>query len=351
MSKEGRSTVYNEITSDEKIKLINEDNKQLEEDFLEYLSSTDKSMGTIKQYKANLHIFWCWCYEYNKNKFFIEITKREAIKFQNHALNEWKWSPKRIRTVKATLRSLENYIVKILDDEFPNYKRIWSEIESPTDEAVRTKSVLQMEDIEWLLNALVEKQDYIRACMLALAIFSGKRKAELTRFKASYFDDANLICGGALYKTPEKMRTKGKGQRGKMLDVYILAKPFKPYLDLWLGKRKELGITSDWLFPKYKDGNWLDEHIEISTMDSWARTFNTMLGKIEKVWYFHCARHFFTSYLLEQNLPENVVQNLQGWASSDMVRIYDDRSNESQFEKYFGAGGINQVESKGLSDL
>lgn len=91
--------------------------------------------------------------------------------------------------------------------------------------------------------------------------------------------------------------------------------------------------------------------IGISTMDSWARTFNSMLGKIGKVWYFHCARHFFTSYLLEQNLPENVVQSLQGWASSDMVRIYDDRTNESQFEKYFGSEGINQVEKKGLADL
>ena len=42
----------------------------------------------------------------------------------------------------------------------------------------------------------------------------------LTRFKASYFDKENLICDGALYKTPEKMQTKGRGQRGKLLDVY-----------------------------------------------------------------------------------------------------------------------------------
>lgn len=349
--KEGRTTVYNSLTSEEKLAKVNEDNVQLEEDFLEYLSSTDKSKGTIKQYKANLHIFWCWCYDHNKDKFFVNITKREAIRFQNYALNEWGWSPKRIRTFKATLRSLENYIVKILDEEYPNFKKIWCDIESPADEAVRTKSVLQMEDIEWLLNELVEKKDYMRACMLALAIFSGKRKAELTRFKASYFNDENLKFGGALYKTPEKMQTKGRGQRGKMLDVYILAKPFKPYLDLWLAEREKLGITSDWLFPKYSNGEWEDEHIDISTMDSWARTFNSMLGKIGKVWYFHCARHFFTSYLLEQNLPENVVQSIQGWASSDMVRIYDDRTNDSQLEKYFGADGINQFEQKGLEEL
>lgn len=348
MAKVGRTTVYNDITSEEKLNQCNEDNKQLEEDFLEYLSSTDKSLGTIKQYKANLHIFWCWCYDHNKDKFFCEISKREAIKFQNYALNQWGWSPKRIRTFKATLRSLENYIVKILDDEFPDYKRIWSEIESPADEAVREKTIMTKEELQKLLDDLVEKKHFQKACLVALAMYSGKRKDELTRFKVSYFDDSNLICGGALYKTPEKMKTKGRGTKGKMLDVYTLAKPFKPYLDLWINQRKELGIESDWLFPEYKEGKFIDEHIKTSTIDSYARTFSKMTGKNI---YPHMWRHWYTSYLLDQNLPENVVQAIQGWTSSDMVRIYDDRSNEAQFEKYFAVEGIKQVEQKGLSDL
>lgn len=354
MAKKGRTTVYNEITSEEKLKQVNPENIQLEEDFLEYLSSADKSPGTIKQYKANLHIFWCWCYDFTKDrqtqkdKFFVDLSMRDAIKFQNYALKEWKWSPKRIRTFKATLRSMENYIVKILYSEFPDYRRIWSEIESPADEAVREKTIMTKEELQALLDELVEKKQYQKACLVALAMYSGKRKDELTRFKVSYFDKENLIFGGSLYKTPEKMKTKGRGSRGKMLDVYTLAKPFQPYLDLWLEQRKEFGIESDWLFPKYQDGKWLDEHISTSTIDSYARTFTKMTGKSI---YPHMWRHWYTSYLLDQNLPENVVQAIQGWGSSDMVRIYDDRSNEAQFEKYFGADGIKQVEQKGLSEL
>lgn len=347
-TKEGRTTVYNEITSDEKLKQVNEENIQLENDFLEYLVSIDRSKGTIKQYKANLHIFWCWNLEANKNKFFVDLTKREIAKFQSHALNVWKWSPRRIRTVKATISSLSNYIENILDDEYEGYKPIVRKIESPADEAVRTKSVFQQEDLQPVLDKLVENKDYMKACVLALAMYSGKRKAELTRFKASYFDKENLICDGALYKTPEKMQTKGRGQRGKLLDVYVLAKQFQPYLDLWMAERKELGITTDWLFPKYKDGEWLDEHIEISTMDSYAKTFSNMMGK---PMYFHSLRHFFTTSLLEQNLPESIVQSIQGWASSDMLRIYDDRSNDSQLEKFFGADGIKQVDKASLEDL
>ena len=122
--REGRTTIYNEITSDEKLQQVNEDNMQLEEDFLEYLASIDRSKGTIKQYKANLHIFWCWNLEANKNKFFVNLTKREIAKFQSHALNVWQWSPKRMRTVKATISSLSNYVENILDDEYEGYKPI-----------------------------------------------------------------------------------------------------------------------------------------------------------------------------------------------------------------------------------
>lgn len=125
MSKKGRTTVYNNITSEEKLAQVNEENLELEDDFLEHLTSTDRSPNTIFQYKSALHIFWVWNLEHNKNKFFIDLTKREVSKFQNHALNVWGWSPRRMRFVKSTMRSLENYIINILDDEYPEYKRIW----------------------------------------------------------------------------------------------------------------------------------------------------------------------------------------------------------------------------------
>ena len=119
--KEGRSTVYNNITSEDKMEQVNPENIQLENDFLEYLASIDRAKSTIKQYKANLHVFWCWNLEFNRNKFFVDLTKREISKFQSHAMTVWGWSPKRIRTVKATISSLSNYIENILDDEFEGY--------------------------------------------------------------------------------------------------------------------------------------------------------------------------------------------------------------------------------------
>lgn len=346
--KEGRTTVYNNITSDEKMAQVNPDNIQLENDFLEYLSSIDRAKSTIKQYKANLHVFWCWNLDNNKNKFFVDLTKREISKFQSHAMSTWGWSPKRIRTVKATISSLSNYIENILDDEFEGYKPIVRKIESPADVAVRTKTVFTEEELQGLLDELVSNGNYMKACALSLAMNSGRRKSELARFKVSYFDKENMICDGALYKTPEKLKTKGRGSHGKMLDVYTLAKPFQPYFDLWMEERKKLGIDSEWLFPKYRDGKWTDEHAGIVTFDSWANTFSRKLGKS---FYWHASRHYLTTYLLESNLPESIVQDMIGWDSSDMVRLYDDRTKESQFDKYFGAEGIKDIKQTTLTEL
>jgi len=341
----GRSTVYNSITSQEKLEQVNPDNLDLENDFLEYLEATDKAGTTITQYRNNLHIIWCWGLENNKNKPFVEYTKREITKFQNHAVNIWGWSPRRVRVVKATARSLENYIENVLDDEFPDYRAIWNKIEAPVNEAVREKSVFTMADLQPLLDQLVKDEKYMRACILALAMYSGRRKAELCRFKVHYFDKKNLICGGALYKTPEKMKTKGRGSRGKLLDVYTLAKPFQPYFDLWMEERKKLGIESEWLFP---DSANPEAHIKESMINSMYKWFSKFLGK---PFYAHAMRHAFVTNLSRQGLPDSVIKDVCGWSNLEMVAVYSDIDTSETLDMYFDENGIKAHEAKSLNDL
>ena len=325
---------------------VSSENIDLEEGFMEYLESIGRSQGTIFQYRSNLHVFWIWNLEHNYNKSFIDLRKRDIIRFQNHCNNKWGWSAKRLRTVKATLASLSRYIENILDDEFKNYKPIINKIESPANEPVREKTVFTERQLKKLLDYLVDNEEYMKACILSLAMNSARRKAELPRFKVKYFDKKNLICDGALYKTPEKMETKG----GKKLDVYTLARPFQPYLDMWLEERERLGINSKWLFPKvYKNGEFNEkERLTITTMNNWAEYFSEILGKN---FYWHSIRHYATTKLAESNLPESVIHDLVGWTSSDMVRLYVDTPKEEVFEKYFGADGIKQVEQPILTEL
>ena len=348
MAVEGRTTIYNNITDEEKLKQVNEENLELENEFLYYLSSIDRADTTISQYRAALHIFWCWNLDNNKNKSFVELTKREIARFQNHAISVWGWSPRRIRMVKSVMRSLENYILNILDDDYPNYRKIWDKIESPVNQAVRKKSVFTDEELQSLLDVLIEKKEYLKACVLALITYGGRRKSEIVRFKVSYFDKKNLICGGALYKTPEEIRTKGRGKMGKMLICYTLAKPFQPYFDMWMEERKRLGIESDWLFPKCADGKWIDEPMSPSVIDSYAKTFSNILGK---PWYPHCGRHRAVSRYAENGIPDSVIKDIFGWKTIDLEGVYNDTEAEDTFDQYFDAEGIKKIEKKGIEDL
>ena len=344
----GRTTVYNKITTPEKLENCNEFNVELGKDFLDYLKSVDRSETTIKQYMSDLNIFWCWNYEFNKDKKFIEITKREFSKFQNHCLNEWGWSPKRVRRVKSVISSLSNFIENILDEEeeFEGYRSVIKKIESPANQVVREKSVFTVEEIEELLQHLVDKKDYYKAAVLALMAYSGRRKSEIPRFKVSFFNEKNVLFG-SLYKSDELVKTKGRG-KGKFINVYVLKKPFDPYLNLWLEERKKLNIESNWLFPR-RDGNtWRDEPMNIETIDWWTNEFSEFLGK---PWYAHSMRHMFCTFLVKNNIPTNVIQDIINWESADMVTLYSDISADENIGKYFDENGIKNVESKSLSDM
>lgn len=335
-----RSTVYNTITSDESIKNILPENRDLTMDFLDYLKSIDRAQTTINAYHHDLNIFFVWNEENNRNKRFTEITKREFARFQSFALNEWGWSPKRIRRVKSTISSLSNYIENILDEEpeYEGYRSSIRKIESPVNDVVREKTVFSAEEVENMLNTLVDRGEYKCACVVALAAYSGRRKAELVRFKRHYFSDENVIFG-SLYRTPEKVVTKGRG-KGKLLTLYTLKPKFDPYLKLWLKELDKNGIESEWLFP---DANDPTKQMSTSIIDSWYDKLTEITGK---PFYMHSLRHYLCSELVRQGLPMDVIQELFGWADLSLVNIYNDNKAEDTFGKYFGEDGIKPQKKK-----
>ncbi len=340
----GRKTKQNKITSPELIAQINPKNIRLINDFLDYLRSVGKAESTIKAYTSDLYIFFVWALQNVGNKYFPEISKRDIVAYQNWLLRSNENSPARVRRLKATLSSLSNYIEAILDDELPNFRSIIRKIENPINAPTREKTVLTDEQADTLLEYLTEHGQYEKACCFALARYSGRRKSELVRFKVSYFDNENIIYG-SLYKTPEKIRTKGRGVNGKMLTCYVLSKPFQPYLDRWLAERQNLGIESEWLFPDKDDPA---QPLPISTLNSWAETFSNILGIPV---YWHSLRHFFTTSLAKANLPDSVIKTIIGWESLEMVEIYKDIDDEEEIGKYFQDGEIVGQKQTGLSDL
>lgn len=339
----GRKTKMNSITSPDLLAQVNPENKQLLDDFMDYLQSTKKSETTIRAYKNDIEIAWVWCLQFNDNKFYVDWTKRNIVAYQNWLLNNNENSSSRVRRLKASLSSLGNYIENVLDDEFPNYRNIINKIESPALQTVRDKTVFTDEQVHNLLNTLMSKKQYEKACVIALAMFSGRRKAELTRFHVRDFDDDHVVCGGALYKS-DPIQTKGRAG-GKFIPCYVLRKDFKPYLDAWMSYREENGIESDWLFPHHTKP---DESISIATLDSWTHQFSKILGVD---FYYHACRHRFTTYLAKAGIPDGVIQSIVAWESSDMVRLYKDIDADEEIGMWFKDGEIVVPEQTGLSSL
>lgn len=313
---------------------INPANIQLKHDFLDYLKSIKRSPGTIKGYDNDLDIFFCWVIDNAGNKDFVNITKRELVRFQNWLCDNNANSPARVRRIKAAISSLSNYIEAILDteDEFKDFRSIVRKIESPALQSVREKTVLTDEQVDKLLTSLTDSGKYEKACAVALAMFSGRRKAELPRFRMSDFEDDKIVCDGALYKS-SPIQTKGRSG-GKFIPCYTLVKDFKPYLEAWIKQREELGIESEWLLP---DPSNVSEPLSITILNSWAKTFSRIL---DEDFYWHCCRHRYTTYLVRAGIPDGVIAEIVGWTSTDLVKVYTDIDADEQIGAFFKNGEI-----------
>ena len=338
-----RKTKMNSITSPNLLSQVNKENQALLRDFLDYLRAVQRSETTINGYENDIQIAWVWCLQNNDNKFFVDWTKRNVLAYQNWLLNSNENSPARIRRLKAALSSLSNYITSVLDDEYPTFRNIISKVENPVNQPVREKTVWEDEELDDLLEALTKKKDYEKACYLALAMYSGRRKSELCRFKVSDFADENLVCDGALWKS-SPIKTKGRGG-GKYIPCYTLAKKFRPYLEQWLNYRAEHGIESEWLFPNKSNP---EEYVKITTINSWSNTFSRIAGKPA---YIHSLRHYFTTSLVRSGIPDNVITQIVGWESADMCKLYTDIDADEQIGMYFKNGDISVSEKKSLADM
>ena len=338
----GRKTVMNRFTSDEKTARINRKNLRLKDDFLIYLRSIKRSPGTITGYDNDLLIFFTYVMEQMDNKEFRFITKRDLIGLQNWLINNGN-SSARIRRIKSAISSLSNYCENILADdepEYEGYRSIIRKIENPPLVATREKTVWEDVELDRLLELLTADCQYEEACWVALAMYSGRRKAEICRFKVSDFSKDKLICDGALYKSAPIL-TKGN----KYLECYTLAKKFQPYLDNWMKERRRLKIESEWLFPDTRDKH---AHLRTTTVDSWYKRFTKLAGKF---FYAHSLRHYFVSALSREGIPDNVIVQIIGWSSSEMFNVYNDNSKDDQIAQYFKDGEIFVEGKKDLGSL
>ena len=334
----GRSTVYNNnLTID--WPNVSEANKQFVSNFVRYCKSNDKSPQTIHQYEEWLKVFFCWNYKENGDRLFVELKKRDFVYYFGWC-RELGMSDNRIASLKSALSSLSSEIELLYEDMYPSFHSQLRGLEPIHITTIREKTVISDEEMAKMLQGLVDRHEYQVACYLALACASGSRKAELLQMKVSFFTEQREVFNGYMYCTPE-IRSKGRGKKGKMIKKYVIKSLFKPILDLWLKEREKLGITCDDLFVTLKKGEYIPATI------STANSFAAKISKIFNIEYYtHSSRHFFCTMLKRKKLPDDVIMQIIGWANVDMIRTYNDISEEELLGEFFNQF-VKDLEAKG----
>lgn len=342
----GRKTVYNKFVTDELWEQVNKDNKDLSDEFLNYLSSIGRSKETIFQYKNDLRIFFTWMLLKCKNKHFTELKKREISIFQGWMLNDCGMSSNRIRRMRSVLSSLSNFIESVLDDEYEDFRNIINKIPAPDKNTVREKTIITFNECVEIADKLIEDGNYQLACYLTVACYSGLRKQELTRLLYKDFTtNVNMEFGGSFYRTTP-IRVKGRGNKTK--EKYVWNKCDK-WLKLWIKYREENNINCEYLFCR-KDGNGGYKQMIVATANSFANTLSRYFGKD---YYNHCTRHTLATELTRAGLPVDAIQILLDHQSAETSKLYIDISEAENMEKFsdFFNGKTNSVEKKGVGDL
>ena len=323
-----RSTVYNEGLTQNWDQVLPE-NKQLLRDFVEYLITTDHSSKTCYQYEQQLKIYMCFIERELGNKHFTEIKKKELIKFFGALQGRYKQSPNRISSFKSVISSMSNYIETILDEDYPTFRNPTKGLKLGGKQNIRPKTVLEEADVQRGLKNLVADGKTEVACFLAFLAFSGSRRSEAIQVYVKDFTDETLVLQNKYWLT-HSMRTKGAGSAGKILRKYVEVSGFKPYLELWLKDREKLGINCPYLFTVFRGGKFVPA--QDTTANSWAQVISRAIG-LE--FYNHCCRHFYTTRARRNGVPDTVIQKMVGWASSELINVYDDREDEEELEEYF----------------
>lgn len=328
-----RSTVYNaDLVTPEDWARVEPQNIQLLEEFVNYLVASDKSPQTVKQYEAWLKVFFVWNLRRNNNKFFVDMKKREFMNFFGDGRLKYGWSPNRLSSMRAVLSSLSNFIERILDEDYPTFRNIVKVLEPINIEPVREKTIIDETDIMAGVERLVELGEIQLACWLSLLFSSGMRKSEAAQMKVEYFTtDKKIVFNNLAYMTP-KIRTKGRGVKGKQIPRYIFRDTFDKYLDLWLNEREKLGVNSEYLFViKGSEGEW--RPATASTFSGWSKRVGEKIG-VEDL-YAHALRHAFTTELKKRGWPDSVVVQIMKWSDPKMLSIYNDNTEEDELSNFF----------------
>jgi len=225
-----RGRVYNKIFNKDDWELVNPENIEYMEDYLEEYRSRKMKPGTLKQYRNDLRIVLIYIMKKLKNKSIIDLRKKDFRKFTLYLAEDLKVSNARSNRLMSCVRSFLDYLE---DDEEVDYdNNSAKKVKGLPKEAVKDIVFLTDKQVHQLSKILLKKELYQMNAMLWILYDTGSRLNEIMQIE----------------KPEEDTRVMNEviGKRGKKYKP-ILFKKGKEAMDLWLEKRGEDDNKSLWI--------------------------------------------------------------------------------------------------------
>jgi len=171
------------------------------------------------------------------------------------------------------------------------------------------RRLLSLEEMSRLVNSIMDPRDRAIAVLLAK---TGIRRGELLRLDV---DDINWKTYHITLKPTPKRSNR----------VVFFDDECALTLRRWLRVREKLNPKMKALFVSYQSLNRLDRNGAYTAMVKYAERLgfhNPDSTKLEEHFGPHCFRHWFTTWLLRNDMPREYVKELRGDRRGEAIDIY-----------------------------
>lgn len=299
--------------NEEKWKQVNEENLELMEEFLE--SKRDLSDKSLEQYKNALQIFFLWVLDKGRNKFIVELKKRDILKYQNYLLDQG-LSANAIKFKRSAVSSLCNFIETYYEDEYPKFRNIVKGVDAPQGGKIHKKEPLTPEEMETLRKKLAELEKWQQLAFLEVGYATGGRREEIRQLKKEI---VNYPANEKGFYSTHDVRCKGRGKQGKVRKLYF-SEQAKQAISKWLEVRGE--DDCEYIFvSKVHNGGGERQLINETSFNYWCKEiFSKIVGR--RV-HPHLLRSTRATHLVTvEGKDINSAKNLLGHNSSQTTEIY-----------------------------
>lgn len=300
-------------------KHVSPNNKNLVKDFLIEKKAQGKAKSTLQQYHWDLRIILYLIYQHFENKNLVDLTRKDirnlCIIFQ-----EMDMSNARVNGLMSALRSALEFCA---DDDDYNYEfNVGSRVKGLPKNPVREITFLKEEQIEWLLDELVKRNEILIAVYLAISYYSAARKNEVHQ----------VLKDGL---TERYYTNTVIGKRSKKFRLYYNQRT-QDLITRYLQERGDDDLPQ--LFVKtYSNG--MKKVVKKNTFNYWCNVLAKMLSNHEGKEISinpHAFRHSRLDNLRENNVPLEKLKSLANHSDISTTAGYLADRSENDIAEIFG---------------